>query len=61
MQTFKNRNFTKRDYEATNIVACVAETAPETPDNRWEPTDDAILAKLTPLWIEAGVRFYGYL
>jgi hypothetical protein len=61
MRTFRNTNFTRRDYEATNIVACVAETAPETPDNRWQPADDAVLVGLTQLWIERGVRYYGYL
>jgi hypothetical protein len=28
MKTFKNTKFTRRDYEATNVVACQAETAP---------------------------------
>ena len=60
-KTFKNKNFTKRDYEATNVVACVAETAPATPDNRWVEADDSILNGLMPLWIERGVRFYGHL
>ena len=61
MTVFKNKNFTKRDYEATNIVACVAEAAPQTSDNRWQPADEAALNGLTQLWIENGVRFYGYL
>lgn len=60
MATFKNKNFTKRDYEATNIVACVADDAPATPDNRWIETDMDI-SNLSHLWTQADVRFYGYL
>ena len=30
MKTFKNINFTKRNYECTNIVFCQAENAPDT-------------------------------
>jgi hypothetical protein len=33
MQTFRNTKFTKRDYETTNIVACVADAAP---GDNWE-------------------------
>lgn len=56
--TFKNKNFTKRNYECTNVVACVAETAPNA---NYVPADDSILEGLTQLWIEGGVRYYGYL
>lgn len=61
MNTFKNKNFTKRDYECTNIVACVSETAPETPDNRWQPAPDAILTGLNKLWTISGVQYFGHL
>ena len=57
MKTFKNKNFTKRDYECTNVVACVAETAQN--DNYVE-ADPAIIEHLAKLWIENGVQFYGY-
>jgi hypothetical protein len=58
MKTFKNVKFVKRDYEATNIVACQAESAP---NENWIECDEAVLAKLTQLWIENGVRYFGYL
>lgn len=58
MQTFKNKHFTKRDYECSNIVACVAETAP---DDNYVPADATVLEGLTQLWIQSGVRYYGYL
>lgn len=58
MTTFKNSNFKKRDYEATNIVACVAEIAPAA---NWIPSDESVLNDLTALWIEGGVQYYGWL
>jgi hypothetical protein len=59
MQAYINTKFKKRDYEATNIVACMAEAAP-TPD--WVPSDRSETLKgLTYLWTEAGVQYYGYL
>lgn len=61
MATFKNKNFTKRNYECTNIVVCVADKAPVTPDNRWQPVDESALNGLEPLYVQAGVRYYGYM
>ena len=61
MAVYKNKYFTKRDYETSNIVACVAETKPTSPDDRWQEADKSILVNLTPLWIENDVRYYGYL
>jgi len=58
MQTFKNIYYTSRNYDCTNIVACVAEVAP---NDNWQPTDETVLAGLEHLWTEGGVRFYGYL
>lgn len=58
MNTYRNKNHTKRDYETTNVVACVSESAP---GPAWELADATILDGLTQLWIQAGVRYYGYL
>jgi len=58
---YRNKYFTKRDYETTNIVACVADEVPPSNDGRWVPADESILTGLTQLWIERGVRFYGWL
>ncbi len=58
METFKNKNFTKRDYEATNIVACVADQAP---NNNFERADRSILEGLEKLWTEGKVIYYGWL
>ena len=64
-QIFKNKNFTKRDYEATNIVACeiVKEGGKIRPE--WNtcylPADESTLAGLTALWIENGIQYWGWL
>lgn len=62
MAFFKNTNFTKRDWEFTNIVACVSERAP---NFNWIPADESILSNLTQIHIatENGreVRYFGHL
>lgn len=58
MNVYRNKQFTKRNYECTNIVACVADQAP---GDNYEPADPSILNRLTQLWIEKGVKYYGYL
>jgi hypothetical protein len=58
MTTFRNKHFARRDYECTNIVACQGESAP---NEDFIPADDSILEKLTMLWIQGGVKYYGYL
>jgi len=57
-QVFRNKHFTKRDYECTNVVACVAGTAP---NENYVPAEESLLDGLTQLWIEGGVRYYGWL
>ena len=63
--TFKNKHFTKRDYEATNIVACeiVDEGGAIRPEwtGFYVSASESVLDGLTPLWIESGVRYWGYL
>jgi hypothetical protein len=69
MRVFRNKSFTKRDYEATNVVACtIVDDGAKVPDN-FELTEDSLLwgedeaalAGLTPLWIEGGIRYWGWL
>lgn len=59
---FKNKHFTKRDYECTNIVACVAD---ECPNENYVPADESVLVGLTKLssYSVNGIfcTFYGYL
>jgi hypothetical protein len=58
---YKNRFFTKRDYETSNIVAITAPHKPETEDNRWTRSDPSVLKGLTMLYRQGDVRYYGYL
>lgn len=64
MKTFKNKNFTKRDYEATNVVACKSIKAP---NENWIEADDSVIEKmeLNKLWIETSngndVHYFGWL
>lgn len=58
MTTFKNARFIKRDYECTNVVACVAESAPSAD---WVACDESVLRGLTRLHTIAGVVYYGHM
>ena len=63
MPAFRNKNWTKRDYEATNVVACEADNAP---NENWVPVDSAYIEALLnrggqQLEICAGVRYFGWL
>jgi len=58
MKVFKNKNYTKRDYEATNVIACISETPP---NENWIEADEAILNGLNQLWTENNIKFFGYL
>lgn len=57
MRTFKNKNFTTRDYKTTNLVYCQAETAP---DANWIEVEGMEL-NVTHLYTQAGVRYFGWL
>jgi hypothetical protein len=57
MKTFRNIKFIKRDYDCTNIVFCEAETAP---NENWIECN-ASENTLSQLWMENGVRYFGYL
>lgn len=59
MLTFRNKNYTKRNYECTNVICCQAEKKPETGD--WQQCEDHEIKGLTQLFIQAGVRYFGYL
>ena len=58
MKTYRNTRFTCRDYECTNVVACVSDTPP---NDNWIECDASTLDGLMMLWIQNGVRYYGWL
>jgi len=67
MATFKNKFFTKRNFDCTNIVFAVSETMPTHDNNGNEITDCRWVEvaesenTLNHLFTSAGVRYYGYL
>jgi hypothetical protein len=58
MKTFRNTNWTRRDYEGTNVIFCQAEEAPKA---YWVECDEVEIGKCQQLWIQDGVRYFGYL
>lgn len=46
IRAFRNRNYSQRDYEVTNVIACVAAAAPS---EIWEPCNSSVLQGLTQL------------
>lgn len=66
MTLFRHTSWTgpkSRNYDFTNIVACYAETAPS---EHFVPctTDELnalVKTPVRPLYIQAGVEYYGYL
>lgn len=56
--TYRNINWTKRNYECTNVVACVGD---KPANGDWAECDDNILIGLTKLHTIAGTTYYGYM
>ena len=61
MKTFKNAKFQTRDSETTNIVCCKSESKPTFGNQEWIECDESELEGLTQLYMQAGVRFFGYM
>jgi hypothetical protein len=58
---YRNRYFKIRDYEATNIVACSPVDEDATIPPQYDPAPASALKGLAPLWIEAGIQYWGWL
>jgi hypothetical protein len=60
MKAFKNKNFTKRNYECKNIVFCKGEIAP---NDNWIECDEMEIDLMGAgsLYIENNVRYFGFL
>lgn len=56
LKLYKNKNFTKRDYECTNVVYCIANSAP---NHNWVETVEDVQG--SHLFTENGVQYYGWL
>ena len=65
LRVFKNKHFTKRDPETTNVVAVEAEEPPD--DKNWVETDPSILKLpgIMQLWLKTengkNYRYFGYM
>ena len=58
---YRNIRFTKRDYECTNVAACIPiEDSAKVPDG-YEVAPASILSTMQPLWIESGIQYWGWL
>ena len=57
MTTFKNKNFTKRNYDCTNVVFCQAEQAP---NDNWIACDESEI-NCDQLYIMDNVRYFGWM
>lgn len=64
---WRNTNFTKRNYECTNVVFATTNEGGSPQGNGWEdcgehmPDDLANLPHCQMLYAQSGVRYYGYL
>jgi len=57
-KTFFNTSYAKRNYDCTNVVACISDAAP---GPNWIECGEEVLAGLTKLHRQGGAVFYGYL
>lgn len=57
MTTYRNTNWTTRNYECMNVVAC---KAAEAPNENWTEDENAIASNMMMLYVENGVEYYGY-
>ena len=61
LPVYRNTAFKKRDYEATNIAACSIVGKDTRAPKGYEPVRSDFVANMTPLWIEGGVQYWGWL
>lgn len=61
MKTYRNANWVKRNYECTNVVACISPVKPTSGHAEWVESDESILEGLTMLHSIGAATFYGYL
>ena len=65
--TYRNANFTKRNYDCTNIVCCEAESIEQaraaSPNANWVLCDEGEITSrnMSHLWTQGGVRFFGWM
>lgn len=58
---YRNTHFTKRNYDCTNIAACIPVDDEAKVPEGYEVAPAEILQKMQPLWIDGGIQFWGWL
>lgn len=58
---YRNIAFKKRDYDAANIAACALLERDAKAPRGYEPVKSDFVANMTPLWVENGVQYWGWL
>ena len=61
MEVYRNTRFTKRNYECTNVAACLVYDAGSKVPEGYEPANESLISNMNPLWIEAGIQYWGWL
>ena len=61
-KVFRNANYTQRNYNCTNVIACTTEDGnyPNIPGN-WQEDENFDVRTLTQLHAIGNARVYGYL
>ncbi len=55
---YRNTNFTKRNYECTNVAAAISTSAPT---DAYVECDQSFIANMQQLWIEGNAAYWGWL
>lgn len=60
---FRNKHYRGRNYECTNVIVCerLSDDSPMPDRNNWVSDPNYPIEKLTSLYIENDIRYYGYL
>ncbi len=59
---YRNKHYRGRNYECTNVIACEPIDDGAMPDRtNWVYDPSYPIDKLTALYVENGIRYYGYL
>lgn len=58
---YRNTRFTKRNYECTNVAACIPVDANAKVPEHYEVVSSDFISNMTPLWIEGGIQYWGWL
>jgi len=63
MNTYRNKNFVRRDYDCTNVVFCQTPGMPPNDGRSWVLCNDYEIESrnCTQLWRQGDATYFGYL